>query len=191
MTSEIVGEEYAPLGRTDFSTIVNKLKGSGAEAVFNTLNGDSNVAFFKEYKNAGLAPETTPVISVSIAEKRSPASVWRTSKVEFAAWNYFQTIDSPENHTFVEAFKAKYGQDRVTSDPMESAYTSLYLWKEMAEKAIMTSQLRQSRCCRGRRDLRRPRGQVTVDGENHHLFKAALIGQIASDGLLHTVWRLR
>ena len=184
---EIVGEEYAPLGHTDFSTIVNKLKGSGAEAVFNTLNGDSNVAFFKEYKNAGLAPETTPVISVSIAEEEVAGIGLENVEGQFAAWNYFQTIDSPENHTFVEAFKAKYGQDRVTSDPMESAYTSLYLWKEMAEKAGGFSTEATVAAADGV-TFAAPEGQVTVDGENHHLFKTALIGQIASDGLLHTVW---
>lgn len=66
---EIKGEECAPLGYTDFSTILNKVKSAGAGAVLNTLNGDSNVAFFKEYRNAGLSPATMPVVSVSIAEK--------------------------------------------------------------------------------------------------------------------------
>ena len=133
---EIVGEEYAPLGHTDFSTIVTKLKGSGAQAVFNTLNGDSNVAFFKEYKNVGLTAETVPVVSVSIAEEEVGGIGVDNIVGQLTAWNYYQTVESPENEKFVAAFKAEYGDDRVTSDPMEAAYTSLYLWKGMVEKAI-------------------------------------------------------
>lgn len=132
---EIVGEEYAPMGHTDFSTIVNKLKASGADAVFNTLNGDSNVAFFKEYKNVGLSAETTPVVSVSIAEEEIGGIGIDNVEGQLTAWNYYQTVDSPANTAFVEAFKAEYGDDRVTSDPMEAAYTSVYLWKNMVEKA--------------------------------------------------------
>ena len=103
--------------------------------MFNTLNGDSNVAFFKEYKNVGLTAETIPVVSVSIAEEEVGGIGVDNIVGQLTAWNYYQTVDSPENTKFVEAFKAKYGDDRVTSDPMEAAYTSLYLWKGMVEKA--------------------------------------------------------
>ena len=132
---EVKGEEYTPLGSTDFATIVNKVKGADADAVFNTLNGDSNVAFFKEYTNAGLTAAAMPVVSVSIAEEEVKGIGAGNLKDQLTAWNYYQTIDSPENKKFVAAFKAAYGDDRVTSDPMEAAYTSLYLWKGMVEKA--------------------------------------------------------
>ncbi|WP_341729615.1 urea ABC transporter substrate-binding protein [Brooklawnia sp.] len=184
---EIVGEEYAPLGHTDFSTIVNKLKGSGAQAVFNTLNGDSNVAFFKEYKNAGLSADSMPVTSVSIAEEEVGGIGLENVEGQLAAWNYFQTLDSPENAKFVEDFKAKYGQDRVTSDPMEAAYTSLYLWKAMAEKAGGFSTEDITAAADGV-TFDAPEGTVTVNGDNHHISKTALIGRIESDGLLHVVW---
>lgn len=184
---EIVGEEYAPLGHTDFSTIVNKVKGSGAQAVFNTLNGDSNVAFFKEYKNAGLSADSMPVISVSIAEEEVGGIGLENVEGQLAAWNYFQTIESPQNTEFVEDFKAEYGDDRVTSDPMEAAYTSLYLWKAMAEKAGGFSTEEITAAADGV-TFEAPEGTVTVNGENHHISKTALIGQIDSDGLLHVVW---
>src|SRR5690606_4538874 len=128
---EIRGEEYAPLGHTDFATIVAKVRDAGAGAVFNTLNGDSNVAFFKEYRNLGLTPEQMPVISVSIAEEEVGGIGVDNIEGQLVAWNYYQTIDTPTNQRFVEAFKAKYGENRVTSDPMEAAYTSLWLWKGM------------------------------------------------------------
>lgn len=183
----IVGEEYAPLGHTDFSTIVNKLKSSGAGAVFNTLNGDSNVAFFKEYKNAGLGPNGLPVVSVSIAEEEVAGIGLENVEGQLAAWNYFQTIDTPVNQTFVAAFKAKYGENRVTSDPMQSAYVSLYLWKLMVEKADSFAVEDVVAAADGV-TFDAPEGTVVVDGDNHHISKTALIGEIRSDGLLHTIW---
>lgn len=184
---EIVGEEYAPLGHTDFATIVNKLKGSGADAVFNTLNGDSNVAFFKEYKNVGLAAETLPVVSVSIAEEEVGGIGIDNIVGQLTAWNYYQTVESPENTTFVEAFKAKFGDDRVTSDPMEAAYTSLYLWKGMVEKA-QSFDVADIQEAAGGVTFDAPEGTVTVNGDNHHIAKTALIGKIGPDGLIYTEW---
>jgi urea transport system substrate-binding protein len=184
---EIVGEEYAPLGYTDFSTIVTKLKGSGADAVFNTLNGDSNVAFFKEYKNVGLAADTLPVVSVSIAEEEVGGIGVDNVAGQLTAWNYYQTVDSPANQKFVAAFKAKYGDDRVTSDPMEAAYTSLYLWKGMVEKA-KSFDVKAIQDAAGGVSFDAPEGTVTVNGENHHIAKTALIGKIGPDGLIYTEW---
>ncbi|WNB86591.1 urea ABC transporter substrate-binding protein [Cellulomonas sp. ATA003] len=184
---EIVGEEYAPLGHTDFSTIVTKLNASGADAVFNTLNGDSNVAFFKEYKNVGLTPESVPVVSVSIAEEEVGGIGVENVEGQLTAWNYYQTVDSPTNAAFVDAFQAEYGADRVTSDPMEAAYTSLYLWKGMVEKAESFATEDVNAAADGI-TFEAPEGTVTVNGENHHIAKTALIGEIGADGLIHTVW---
>ncbi|MFI2296178.1 urea ABC transporter substrate-binding protein [Isoptericola sp. NPDC019571] len=184
---EIVGEEYAPLGHTDFSTIVNKVKAAGADAVFNTLNGDSNVAFFKEYNNAGLSADDMPVVSVSIAEEEVGGIGVDTIEGQLTAWNYYQTVDSPENDAFVKAFQAEYGDDRVTSDPMEAAYTSLYLWKAMVEKADSFDVADVQAAADGV-TFDAPEGTVVVDGENHHVAKTALVGRIGEDGLIHTEW---
>jgi urea transport system substrate-binding protein len=184
---EIKGEEYAPLGHTDFSTIVNKVRSAGAGAVFNTLNGDSNVAFFKEYRNAGLTAAAMPVVSVSIAEEEVGGVGVENLVDQLTAWNYYQTLDTPVNKAFVAAFKAKYGQDRVTSDPMEAAYTSLFLWKAMVEKgkSFATEDVKKAA---GGVSFDAPEGKVTVNGENHHIAKTALIGKVGADGLIHTVW---
>jgi urea transport system substrate-binding protein len=184
---EIVGEEYAPLGHTDFSTIVNKLKSSGADAVFNTLNGDSNVAFFKEYNSAGLKADSMPVMSVSIAEEEVGGIGVDNILGQLTAWNYYQTIDTPENKKFVKAFKDKYGQDRVTSDPMEAAYTSVYLWKLIAEKGKSFA-VKDIQSNADGVKFAAPEGEVVVDGENHHISKTAYIGKVDSDGLIRSVW---
>lgn len=184
---EIKGEEYAPLGHTDFATIVNKVKAAGAGAVFNTLNGDSNVAFFKEYRSAGLTAEKMPVVSVSIAEEEVSGVGVDNLVGQLTAWNYYQTIKSPTNSKFVAAFKAKYGQNRVTSDPMEAAYTSLYLWKAMVEKAKSFTTADIQKAADGV-TFDAPEGTVTVNGENHHIAKTALIGKVGPDGLIYTEW---
>lgn len=184
---EVLGEEYAPLGHTDFSTIVNKVRSADADAVFNTLNGDSNVAFFKEYSNAGLSADEMPVVSVSIAEEEIGGIGVENVESQLTAWNYYQTVDTPENAAFVEAFKAEYGEDRVTSDPMEAAYDSLHLWKGMVEKAGSFAVADVQEAADGV-SFDAPEGTVTVDGDNHHIAKTALIGRIGADGLIHTEW---
>ena len=185
---EVVGEEYTPMGSTDFNTIVNKLKASGADAVVNTLNGDSNVAFFKEYKASGLEAKTLPVISMSIAEEEVASIGLDNVLGQLTAWNYYQTLDSAENQTFVKDFKATYGANRPTSDPMESAYTSVYLWKAMVEKAKSFAVDDVKKAADGI-TFDAPEGTVTVDGENHHIAKTSYIGEIGSDSLIHTVWK--
>ncbi|MCB8909826.1 urea ABC transporter substrate-binding protein [Rhodococcus rhodochrous] len=184
---EIKGEDYTPLGSTDFSTIVNKVRTADADAVFNTLNGDSNVAFFREYTNAGLNAKDMPVVSVSIAEEEVGGIGAQNIEGQLTAWNYYQTVDSPENTSFVEAYKAKYGANKPTSDPMEAAYTSVYLWKNTVEKADSFEVDDVIEAADGV-TFDAPEGTVTIDGDNHHITKTARIGEIRGDGLIYTVW---
>lgn len=184
---QIKGEEYAPLGYTDFSTIVAKVRDAKADAVFNTLNGDSNVAFFKEYKNVGLTAAAMPVLSVSIAEEEVGGIGVDNIVGQPVAWNYYQTIDTEQNKKFVADFKAAYGPSKVTSDPMEAAYTSVYLWKAMVEKAKSFA-VPDIQAAAGGVSFDAPEGKVTVNGENHHIAKTALIGKIAPDGLIYSDW---
>ncbi|PQP46053.1 MULTISPECIES: urea ABC transporter substrate-binding protein [Mycolicibacterium] len=184
---EIKGEDYTPLGSTDFSTIVNKVRTADADAVFNTLNGDSNVAFFREYRNVGLTPQDMPVVSVSIAEEEVGGIGVQNITGQLTAWNYYQTIDTPVNNEFVKAYKDKYGADKPTSDPMEAAYVSVYLWKNTVEKA-QSFDVKEIQDNAGGVTFDAPEGLVTIDGENHHITKTARIGEIRPDGLIYTVW---
>lgn len=184
---EILGEDYTPLGSTDFTTIVNRVQSSGADAVFNTLNGDSNVAFFRQYNSVGLDAETMPVMSVSIAEEEIEGIGAENIEGQLTAWNYYQTLETPENEAFVEQFKAAQGEDRVTSDPMEAAYTGLYLWKAMVEEAdsFATDDVRAAA---GEVSFNAPEGTVSFDPGNQHLVKTPRIGQVNEDGLIDIVW---
>jgi urea transport system substrate-binding protein len=183
----VLGEDYAPLGSTEFGTIVNKVKASKASAVFNTLNGDSNVAFFKEYKSAGLTAATMPVISVSIAEEEVKSIGTQYLDGQLTAWNYYQTTPGAANDKFVKAYKAKYGADKPTSDPMEAAYVSVYLWKAMVEKAG-SFDVEKVKAASDGIVFDAPEGKVTVDGLTQHIFKTARIGKVGPDGLITEVW---
>ncbi|QGN48549.1 urea ABC transporter substrate-binding protein [Micromonospora sp. WMMD558] len=183
----VSGEDYAPLGSTEFGTIVNKVKSSGANAVFNTLNGDSNVAFFKEYTSAGLTAASLPVVSVSIAEEEVKGIGTQYLKDQLTAWNYYQTTPGAANEKFVAAYKKKYGADKPTSDPMEAAYVSVHLWKAMVEKAG-SFDVEKVRAAADGITFEAPEGLVTVDGTTQHIAKTARIGKIGADGLITEVW---
>lgn len=184
---EIKGEDYTPLGSTDFSTIVNKVRSANADAVFNTLNGDSNVAFFREYRNVGLTPQEMPVVSVSIAEEEVGGIGVQNITGQLTAWNYYQTVDNPVNKSFVKAYKDRFGANKPTSDPMEAAYVSVYLWKLTAQKANSFAVNDIQNAADGV-SFDAPEGKVTIDGENHHITKTARIGEIRQDGLIYTIW---
>ncbi|MFI6477446.1 urea ABC transporter substrate-binding protein [Nonomuraea sp. NPDC050663] len=184
---EVLGEEYTPLGHTEYSTLVNKVAQAKPDAVFNTLNGDSNVAFFKQFKSAGLTAEAMPVLSVSVAEEEVTGIGVDNIAGHPVAWNYYQTTATPANEKFVAAFKAKYGAQKVTSDPMEAGYNAVYLWAEAVKKAG-TTEVEAVKKAAGGIALERPEGLVTIDGENQHMYKTARIGIIQTDGLIKEVW---
>lgn len=184
---EIVGEDYAPLGSTEFSTIANKVEQAGADAVFNTLNGDSNVSFFSEYAATGLDAETMPVLSVSIAEEEVRSIGAEHLEGQLTSWNYYQTTEGAANEEFVAAFQERYGADRPTSDPMEAAYTSVHLWAAMVEEAG-SFEVADVRAAADGITFEAPEGTVTVDGETQHIHKTARIGRIGADGLITEVW---
>lgn len=183
---KVVGEEYQPLDQGAWGTAVDKIVATKPDVVFNTINGDSNVAFLQAYSEKGLSAKNTPIISVSIAEEEA-AAIPVDLTGQMTSWNYYQTVDSPANKKFVEAFKAKYGSDAVTSDPMEAAYTSLYLYKAMVEKA-KSFDVDKVIDASGGTSFEAPEGTVTVNGDNHHIAKTALIGEVQPDKLIKTIW---
>jgi urea transport system substrate-binding protein len=183
---EVVGEEYTPLGSVEFATVVNKVREAQPDFVFNTLNGDSNVAFFKELNNVGLDATSMPTLSVSIAAEEIRGIGAANLENHLTAWNYYQTTDTPENEKFVAAYKEAYGEDRVTDDPIEAGYTQVYLWAMAAEKAGTTEVEAVKEASKGL-SFDAPEGTVTIDMENQHISKTARIGKIRADGLIDQI----
>jgi urea transport system substrate-binding protein len=184
---EILGEEYTPLGHTEYGTLISKLQDARPDAVFNTLNGDSNVAFFKQLKGAGVSARDMPVMSVSVAEEEVAGIGPENVAGHPVAWNYYQTTDTPANRRFVRAFKDRYGADRVTSDPMEAGYVQVHIWAKAVEKAGSTDPEAVKEAARGL-TFDAPEGTVRVDDVNQHLYKTARIGVVEPDGQIREVW---
>ncbi|MGK2870230.1 MAG: urea ABC transporter substrate-binding protein [Mycobacterium sp.] len=184
---EIKGEDYVPLDSTNFSTIVNKIRSADADAVFNVVVGGSLTSFFREYNSAGLSAETMPVMSMCVGEEEVKSIGADTLAGQLSSWNYYQTLDTPANDAFVADFKERFGADRVTSDPMESAYAAVKLWQATVEKA-QSFGVADIQGAAGGVSVDAPEGTVTIDGKNHHVTKTARIGKVSPDGLIQQVW---
>jgi len=185
-----VGEDYIPLGGTEVTPIISKIKQAlpNGGVIYNSLNGDSNVAFFKQLQGAGMGPDKYPSMSVSIAEEEVKAIGVEYLKGHFAAWNYFQTVENPANEKFVAAFKKKYGDDRVVNDPMEAAYIMVYLWKQAVEKAGTFEDLEKVRTAAYGQTIDAPEGPGVTMQPNHHISKYVRIGEVRDDGLFNIVF---
>jgi urea transport system substrate-binding protein len=183
----IVGEEYAPLGNTEYATTINKIKEADPDAVFQTINGDSNVAFWKQFKDSGLDARKLPVLSVSTAEDEVRGVGIDNIVGQYVAWNYYQTTPGAENAAFVKAYKSKFGAGRVTDDPIEAGYVGVHLWAMAAEKAGSTDPEKVKAASKGL-VFEAPEGRVTIDGDNQHIYKTARIGRLRPDGLIDTVF---
>lgn len=183
----LVGEEYTPLGHTEYSTVISKIKAAQPDVVFNSLNGDSNVAFFKQFRAAGISAKDIPTMSVSIAEDEIRGIGVENLLGHFAVWNYFMSMDTPENKKFVAAYKARYGQDRVTDDPIEANYFGVYLWAKAVEKAGTPDPIKVREAVKGLKFMA-PEGEVTVEPTNNHVHKIVQVGKVRSDGQFDIVW---
>lgn len=185
---ETVGEEYVTLGDRDFGSVVEKIQKVNPDVVFNTVNGESNRGLFTDLDKAGIRAEDTPVMSVSMAEVEVRNIGITLTKGHYCAWNYFQSIDTPTNDRFVDAFKRLKGMEIPTDDPIEASYFQVHLFAKALEKARVEDPRAIREAARGL-SFRAPGGDVRIDRENQHTWKVARIGRIREDGQFDIVWR--
>lgn len=186
---EVVGEEYADMSQTDFAAIIAKIEEAQPDVIINTLNGTGNVSFFKQMSEKNYTSEEYMTMSFSIAEEEVATIGSDILKGHMVSWNYYQTTDTAKNEEFVAAYKAAYGEDRVTSDPAEAAYDAVYLWKAACEKAGSFEVADVIKAIEeGGISYDAPEGTVTITGSNHHLAKPVRIGQVGDDGLIYEVY---
>lgn len=187
MGGTVLGEEYILLGSSDVDSIVNKVVATRPDVILNTINGDSNTAFFKALRKAGITPNTIPTMSFSIAEDELRYLNVGDMVGNYAAWNYFEQVPGAVNKAFVKRFKQSYGQNRVTDDPMEAAYFSVYLWAN-AVKAANTPDVKPVLQMLKGQSFAAPEGPVNIDQFNNHTWKWVRIGKIKADGQFEIVW---
>lgn len=184
---EVLGEEYKLLGDDKFDDVVKKIVETKPDVILNTINGDSNIGFFKELRRQGITPSVIPTISFSIAEDEIRHLGADTMAGDYASWNYFQSIDSKQNLEFVNNFKKKFGPHRVTDDPMEAGYLGVYLYAKAVERAGTTDLSEVKKSLRGL-TFSAPEGVVGVDPDNQHLAKSVRMGQILHTGQFKIVF---
>lgn len=194
-------ETYTPFGHSDYQTIVADIKKFAAgkpTAVISTINGDSNVPFYKELGNQGLKASDIPVIAFSVGEEELRGIDTKSLVGHLAAWNYFMSIDTPENKVFIKKWKAYVkkhnlpgGNKRVTNDPMEATYMGIRLWAQAVEQAGTTN-VDAVRQAIGYQTIKSPSGfEIKMDAKNHHLHKPVVIGEIQEDGQFDIVWQTK
>ncbi len=197
-----IDEKYTPFGHSDYQTIVSDVKkfaAGGKTAVISTINGDSNVPFYKELGNQGLKATDVPVVAFSVGEEELRGVDTKPLVGHLAAWNYFMSIKAPANDEFTKKWaayaKAKniagHKDKPLTNDPMEATYIGIYMWKQAVEKAKTFDVAKVSAAMSGQ-TFKAPSGITsTMDAKNHHLHKAVFIGEVQADGQFKVVWKTK
>lgn len=195
-------EEYTPFGHSDYQTIIARIKQFSSQgkktAVVSTINGDSNVPFYKELGNAGLKATDVPVVAFSVGEEELRGVDTKPLVGHLASWNYFMSIKNPENTKFVKMYrdwakkqKLPNADKVVTNDPMEATYIGIHMWKQAVEKAKSTDTDKVIAAMAGQ-TFKSPSGfTVKMDEKNHHLHKPVFIGEVKADGQFNVVWKTK
>ncbi|MEJ2360967.1 MAG: urea ABC transporter substrate-binding protein [Gammaproteobacteria bacterium] len=186
---------YTPFGYSDWQSIVSKIKAFGSAgkktAVISTINGDANVPFYKELANQGIKASDIPVMAFSVGEQELSGMDTKNLVGHLAAWNYFESVDTPANEKFVKEWQAyKKNPNAVTNDPMEATYIGFHMWVKAVEKAKSTNVDKVRKAMVG---MTYPNltGGVAKMLPNHYLTKPVLIGEIQADGQFQVVYRTK
>ena len=199
ITDDNIMEEYTPFGHSDYQTIVANIKKfatGGKTAVVSTINGDSNVPFYKELGNAGLKATDVPVVAFSVGEEELRGVDTKPLVGDLAAWNYFMSLKNPVNDEFKKKWAA-YAKAKglssadkpLTNDPMEATYIGINMWKQAVEKAG-SFDVDKVIPAVGGQTFAAPDGfTIEMDPKNHHLHKPVFIGEVKADGQFNVVWK--
>ena len=178
---EVVEEVYFPLGHKDFGDAILKIQQKSPDLILSTINGDSNRPFYEQLYKSGIRAETVPVLATSVAEDELRRIPPEFVQGHYAAWSYFQSLDTPESKTFVRSFKKNFGLDRVVDDPMEAAYTQVMVWKEAYKRAKSSDPIKIREVLEKGMEFDAPGGRIKVDPKTHHMYKRFRLGQIQLD----------
>ncbi len=180
---EVVGEEYVPLGHSEFGSVLNKFRETKPDVIFSTVVGDSVIALHKQYKAAGFTPDKMPMASLTTSEVEIAAMGGEYAAGHYTSAPYFMSHQSPENQKFVENYQKRYGKDAVTHFVSEPAYFQIYLFRQAVEKLgkgdITPINIRDAA---GGLEIMAPQGRVKVDPDNLHCYLWPKIGQAQADG---------
>jgi urea transport system substrate-binding protein len=186
---------YTPFGFSDWQTEVSKIKAFGSAgkktAVVSTVNGDANVPFYKELGNQGVKATDIPVVAFSVGEEELAGLDTKPLVGHLAAWNYFESIKTPANATFIKEWHDFIGNPkRTTNDPMEAHYIGFNMWVKAVEKAGTTDPDKVIAALPGIKQANLT-GGVSEMLPNHYITKPVFIGEIKTDGQFNVVWKTK
>jgi urea transport system substrate-binding protein len=188
---EVVDEIYVPFGSTAVDPAVDAIVATRPDVVLSSIVGDSALAFARALRVAGVSAGDVPVVTFALAEAElADAAAAAHMAGDYAAWNYFQSLERPENRAFVDAFKARHGADRAISDVMVAAANSVMLWAHAVREAG-TADVRAVRQALRHQSLSAPEGIISVDPETQHTWRPVFIGRVREDGQFDVVWSSR
>ena len=180
----IVGEVYLPMESAVVEAVAQEIRQAKPDVILEMVAGDSKVAYYRALRAVGITPDVVPSMSFS---SQQPGLAARDIAGDYAAWNYFESIDSPTNHAFVARFRDKFGPQRVLSDPLEASYLGVHLWAQAVRAAGSDDVAAIRRALRGQR-FQAPEGEVRLDPETQHLWKTPRVARITSKGTAEIVW---
>jgi urea transport system substrate-binding protein len=181
LKGQVVGEEYYPLGHTQFGSLINKIKAQKPDVVYAIVVGGSNVSFYKQLKAAGVTAENQALLTISVTEDELLGIGGENMVGFYAAMKYFQSLENDNNKKFVAAFKEKYGAKSVIGDVTQAAYLGPWLWKAGVEKANSFEVDKVVAASPGIELTTAPEGYVKIH-PNHHLWSKLRVGQVLADG---------
>ncbi|WP_336165184.1 urea ABC transporter substrate-binding protein [Acinetobacter ursingii] len=187
LKGKVVGEEYYPLGNTQFGSLINKMKLKRPDAIIAAVVGGSNVSFYKQMKAAGVTGAKQTLLTYSVTEDELLGIGGENMTGFYSSMKYFQSLNNPNNIKFVQAFKAKYGQKAVVGDVTQAAYLGPWLWKAAVEKAGSFDVNNVVNASPGIELKTAPEGYVKIDA-NHHLWSKSRIGQVQPNGQFKVVY---
>ena len=187
LKGSVVGEEYYPLGNTQFGSLINKIKLKKPDVIFADVVGGSNVAFYKQLKAAGVTAKTQKLLTLSVTEDEMLGIGGENVEGFYASMKYFQSLQNPNNKKFVDAFKAKYGPNSVMGDVTQAAYLGPWLWKAAVEKAGSFDVDKVVAASAGIEFKEAPEGYVKIH-PNHHLWSKTRIGEALKDGQFKVIY---
>jgi urea transport system substrate-binding protein len=187
--AELVGEDYIFFGSANVSRAVERIKAAQPDVVLSSVVGDSNKAFYQALSDAGLPAQKLPVVSVSIGEEELRSLPIANLQGHYSAWSYFEAIRTPENDRFLNAFRAKYGADRVAGDVIATSYFSVRLWAKAVQEA-QSFDVQRVRRTMLTETLDAPEGLVSIDPYTQHAWRSFSVGKIQPDGRIALVWTI-
>jgi branched-chain amino acid transport system substrate-binding protein/urea transport system substrate-binding protein len=186
-SGEVVGEEYVPVGHTEFSSLINKIKQAKPDVIFSAIAGDSVVPFYKQYQQYGMSAKEIPICSIATHEATVKGIGAAAAAGHYSSFDYFQAVDTPESKKFIEAYNNNFKDNTTVTNLAEGAYHGVYLLAKALEKASAYDGKTLISAFKGL-EINSPQGKIKVDETNNHTWLQSRIGKIKDDGTFEIVY---